>query len=505
MPRSSRNPLPVLAAIALIPALLLGAAWRFADGRASDNSTPWDQPASSLVLSDATSTTTSSLVPAVVPTAVPLATPLLSARRTPALLARDINLAQFVTAITNFAQSSLQGSDCLAVAVDGVPVYAQNSTAAVAPASNVKLITATVALDVLGPDFVFTTTVAGANAGGVVTGDLFLVGGGDPLLAAEWWQGTSPKFPQFNSTSIETLADQVVAAGITQVTGGVAGDASIFDDEWYAPTWSEGVRFADGGPISGLVVSDSRLSPTESANDPVIGAARIFQDLLAARGVTFGGSPSQGIAPQGSTEITSISSKPLTDILAELLVTSDNTTAEHIIKTLGLVSGTGATREAGLAVVNQWLVDNGVPVDGFLLVDGSGLSDENQATCAGLLATLQAGSPNDAVGLGLPVGGAVGGTLLDVFLDGPMTGVLRAKTGTLNDDCEGGRTSVKALTGYVPLEGGGTIEFAMVLNRGGGNSCAATRKVYRPIWEALGQAFATYGEGGVSATALAPR
>ena len=62
------------------------------------------------------------------------------------------------------------------------------------PASNLKIITAAVALDVLGPGFTYSTKVVGAlGADGVVDGDLYLVGGGDPVLASEWWNGNNPK------------------------------------------------------------------------------------------------------------------------------------------------------------------------------------------------------------------------------------------------------------------------------------------------------------------------
>ena len=76
----------------------------------------------------------------------------------------------------------------MAVAVDGQPVGARNADLAVIPASTQKLLVAASALDVLGDDYRFTTSLRGATpAGGVITGDLFLVGGGDPLLSSDWY------------------------------------------------------------------------------------------------------------------------------------------------------------------------------------------------------------------------------------------------------------------------------------------------------------------------------
>ena len=72
---------------------------------------------------------------------------------------------------------------CLVVDAGGRNLVSHRADAAVIPASNQKLLTAAAALAVLGPDATITTSVLGttAPAGGVVEGDLFLVGGGDPV------------------------------------------------------------------------------------------------------------------------------------------------------------------------------------------------------------------------------------------------------------------------------------------------------------------------------------
>jgi D-alanyl-D-alanine carboxypeptidase/D-alanyl-D-alanine-endopeptidase (penicillin-binding protein 4) len=162
------------------------------------------------------------------------------------------------------------------------------------------------------------------------------------------------------------------------------------------------------------------------------------------------------------------------------------------VKELGVANGLGGTTAAGLAVVTEQLGRWGVPLNGVVLVDGSGLSRENLVTCDALLAVLEHGSIDDAVGQGLPVA-AVSGTLQDEFVSTPMAGVLRAKTGSL--------TGVKALAGYVPVAGGSVIEFALVLDQPGANDPG----VYRAVWEgALAQVFASY-PSGPSADELAPR
>ena len=408
------------------------------------------------------------------------------------MLARDVNLSALQTALAPLL-SRLDANSCLAVSIDGQPVAAANETTALRPASNVKLITAAVAMDVLGEDFVYTTTVNGAlGGGGVVDGDLFLIGGGDPLLSSEWWDGPNQKFPPFNVTSIESLADSIVAAGVTSITGSIVGDASRYDDEWYLPTWGPSLRFSEGGPLSALLLNDSREAADRSSNDPVVGSATVLTELLKARGVTVAGQPSKGVA-DGAAEITSIQSQPLPAVLQEMLTTSDNNTAELVLKEIGLQAGGSPTTEAGIAAVMQTLQSWGIPLDGVTLVDGSGLSDENRLTCAALLAVVQHGSVDDAVGQGLPLGGVKGGTLYDAFLEGePLSGIIRAKTGTLdNTDGVANKLGAKALSGYIPQPGGGAIEFSFLLN----GETITNKTEYRPLWEQFATTMAAYPAG----------
>lgn len=476
--------MPGLLVAALVPALALGGCWRFAAGRVPSE-----------VTLPAGSTTISVVTPAV------LGTPLMSVRRSPGVLARDLNIASFRAELQDFLPA-IDGTSCVAVSVDGQQVGSVNADTPLRPASNVKLITAAVALEVLGPQHVFTTEVRGVVTGGVVTGDLYLVGGGDPLLSSIWWKGPNPKYPPFNTTSIEALADAVRASGVTAVQGGVVGDDSHFDDEWYAPTWTSDVRFTEGGPISGLLANDSREAVDRSSNDPVVGAATVFAEALEAVGVTVSGGASKGAADPALPVIAAIPSLPLPAVLAEMLTTSDNNTAEMVLKEIGLRAGGSGTREAGLAVMMATLTKWGIDTAGVELVDGSGLSDENRLTCNALLAVVQHQDVDDAVGAGLAVAGAAGGTLSDAFEGTSLEGVLRGKTGTLYnyDDGTGGKPAAKALSGFVPVDGGGAVEFAILLN----GPQVSEKVVYRPIWDSFGAALSTY-PSGTSAADLGPR
>ena len=196
-----------------------------------------------------------------------------------------------------------------------------------------------------------------------------------------------------------------------------------------------------------------------------------------------------------------MSSAPITDVVAEMLGTSDDNTAELLVKELGVAGGGGGTRDAGLAVIQQTLQGWGVPMAGVVLADGSGLSNDNRLTCAALLAVLARHGPDDAFGVGLPVAGQ-SGTLSDLFVDSPVAGRLRGKTGTLgNAPLDADPPGVKSLSGYLPVDGNGTIEYALLLNSAGPLTDEA---VYLPIWNALATTLATYPQGPTP-TELGPR
>ena len=208
------------------------------------------------------------------------------------------------------------------------------------PASNQKLLVGAVALDVLGADHAFTTEVrAAAPAGGVVSGDLFLVGGGDPLLTSSTYPTQNDPNPVTAPTSLDALADQIVAAGIQRIDGAVVGDASRYDDEYFAPSWVNDVRGIEAGPYDALMVNDARVTgdPLRAA-EPAVAAARELTQLLVDRGVTVAGRRASA-GSRRTVTVASVESAPMSVIVGEMLATSDNNTAELLVKELGVASG----------------------------------------------------------------------------------------------------------------------------------------------------------------------
>ena len=104
---------------------------------------------------------------------------------------------------------------------------------------------------------------------------------------------------------------------------------------------------------------------------------------------------------------------------------------------------------------------------------------------------LQRSGPDDTIGAALPVAGE-SGTLSDVFTEHPVAGRLLGKTGTLNNPpFNADPPAVKALAGYLPVEGGGAVEYVLVLN----GPTISDQSEYRPIWDDLADTLDTYPSG----------
>ena len=114
---------------------------------------------------------------------------------------------------------------------DGRVIYTRNSEKLVVPASNMKLLTLSVAAEKLGWDFTFETKLdaIGTVTGGTLAGDLIVVGGGDPSIDGLNF-GPAPVF--------DSWADALVAAGIRRVDGRLIGDDNVFDDTTIGPGWA---------------------------------------------------------------------------------------------------------------------------------------------------------------------------------------------------------------------------------------------------------------------------
>lgn len=414
------------------------------------------------------------------PTAA-LVTPVLSPRRVPALIAKPVADKRVSESLSDL-WSRHSSASCLIVAEGNQVIYERMPEQLVTPASTMKLLTASVALSRLGPETRFLTTVKAMSRPktGIIDGDLWLVGGGDPVLGTKDWADQRSHQPPLAS-SLEGLADRVVAAGVHEVRGKVLGDESRYDSVRSVASWpSRYLSDHEIGPLSALTVNDGFASWTPTVTpftDPAAGAAEVFAALLSLRGVSISGGFGSATAPRSAPVLAQIESPTVADLVTDLIRESDNGTAELLVKELGFQSAGEGSTAAGLTVISQSIEKMGLATDGISLVDGSGLDPTNKLRCKtlqSLAASIESGGPIDR---GLAIAG-FSGTLTKRFLDSPAKGKLRAKTGSLNN--------VAALVGRVEGAKGTVLIFTQV------NNDVAGLTTGRSLQEDLGAALARY-------------
>jgi D-alanyl-D-alanine carboxypeptidase/D-alanyl-D-alanine-endopeptidase (penicillin-binding protein 4) len=390
--------------------------------------------------------------------------PLLRAERAPEALLRPVLDRRLATELTPVV-ASWPDPYCLDVHLDGRHVFRAGETAQI-PASVQKLVTATAVLAVIDPDERLTTVArsdalrreSGDGSSAVVLGgDLWIVGGGDPLITTAAYSDAYPRQPQLR-TPIEELASSIASTGVTVIEGRLMGDESRYDAERYVATWPD--RYRDqhnSGPLSALTVNDGFTSwdPVRvDAPDPARHFLEVLAGELGRQGVRVVGGIGTGTAPAGGEVLAVLESPPILEIVQAMLRESDNNTAEMLVKELGLrergVGATGPGAEAVVAIVSQLFPAETPPV----VMDGSGLDRGNQLTCSLLTALLDHHGPGSGLASGLPVANRTG-TLAHRFVDDPAAGRLAAKTGLLNN--------VNALAGFVDNDGG-VVTFAQLLN-----------------------------------------
>jgi D-alanyl-D-alanine carboxypeptidase/D-alanyl-D-alanine-endopeptidase (penicillin-binding protein 4) len=389
-----------------------------------------------------------------------LGTPLWSPRRVPQPIVDAVGAQRLQS---DLDQSLGDTNACFVVDLGGAPLATRAADVPFIPASTEKILTGVVALSVLGPDARLETRALAPKApeNGALE-RLYLVGGGDPLLATPAFQQAFEEdaVTRGNATTpLTALADAIVATGVRRIPGGIVADDSRYDTLRFLPTWKETYR-TDGqvGPIGALTVDRgfSVLRPRPiSVEDPALYAAQQLQGMLSARGVTVGAAPTRGTAPTGSVEVATLQSPPIRDVVAEVLRVSDNLGAEMLVREIGFRLAQQGSTEAGTKAVAERLAALGVPTAGLTLVDGSGLDRGNRVTCQTLVAALELGARPELAALwaGLAVSGQ-SGRLVNEFKGTPLEGKVRAKTGSLD--------GVTGLVGIVDV--GRPVRFAFVAN-----------------------------------------
>ncbi len=366
---------------------------------------------------------------------------------------------------------------------------------ALAPASTLKTVTTATALEVLGPGFVFDTRIVAAappGPDGLLDGDLFLVGSGDPTLAPG---------------DLATLAEAMRDSGLAHVTGNIVADATVFPEAAASDHWNWGdVGNAYGAGAFGINLGHNRFTarfepgedvgaparflgsapplpgiawinlvttgepgsgdgvvihggPYTSAmtlrgtvphgvaefevggaipDPPALAAAILRSRLLDAGVVVDGEAVVRGAnAPADGVTLTSHQSPTVAAILPHLHQVSDNLEAQCLYLTIGNAKGS----DPADAVIGHWET-RGLAFDGIRLLDGSGLARANTIRPIDLARVVFAARH-----------GSQGATFFESLVE---HGDVRSKGGAMS--------GVRAQVGFLTLPDGREITFSLIAN-----------------------------------------
>ena len=144
----------------------------------------------------------------------------------------------------------------------GKVVFEQDSEKYFMPASNMKNFTVAAAMEKLGPDFKFVTSVyanALPDSNGTIKGDLRIYGRGDVSISTAFF-GTSPTDPETYYKGIDRLVDRIAAAGIKKIEGSIVGDESYFKGFYLPAGWEwDDLQAYYGAEVSALPINDNAV------------------------------------------------------------------------------------------------------------------------------------------------------------------------------------------------------------------------------------------------------
>ena len=332
-------------------------------------------------------------------------------------------------------------------------------------ASVMKLLTAAVALDVLGPDFRVTTNI---YSDPLNPGSIYLVGAGDITLSRMPGNITSyyAKAPKLD-TLTRLVSGWAKLRGI-EITE-VHIDSSLYgsDNEWH-PTWNKkGMTQGYMAPVSALQLDAGRVTSTKYKNTwlakrtsaPVVQAGELFIASLNKRGIAKGLTATEATLPAGAEVIASVQSRPLSEWIHNMLKVSDNSLAEAMARLASLKAGFDGSMASLTPLYQQVLGARGLDVSNIKIVDGSGLSQDNEVPAAFINDLLQL--VNQEVGSysvireGMPVSGQTG-SLKSRFATGSKKatkGLVVAKTGYI--------TTGYTLAGFLKARDGSNLIFTV--------------------------------------------
>ncbi len=296
-------------------------------------------------------------------------------------------------------------------------LYSYGGKQTLRPASTMKLLTSITALDLLGSDYAYRTYLyyKGKIAGGVLLGDVWLVGGMDPL---------------FDEKDMQVFAETLHRVGVDTIRGHIMQDVSFKEE----PLLGEGWCWDDDNPqLTPLLISRK----DEFASQ--------FKDELMKCGVFVDAPISTGRMPRDKDVLLICSrSHQLGEVLVPMMKESDNLYAESMFYQIAASLGKRPAEAAhARQLIKQVLAKAGVSGVQYRIADGSGLSLYNYVTPELMVRLLRyAYLKRDVMAAlypALPVAG-VDGTLKKRMTKGPAFENVHAKTGTVS--------GISSLAGY---------------------------------------------------------
>ncbi|MTJ48193.1 D-alanyl-D-alanine carboxypeptidase/D-alanyl-D-alanine-endopeptidase [Dolichospermum sp. UHCC 0259] len=389
-------------------------------------------------------------------------------------------------------------------------LYSQDSQKYFIPASNIKLFTTAAALQQLGTDFRIRTSIYDDG-----NGVLRVVGRGDPsfkndqltILSKQLYQQGIRQINQligddsyfqgevvnsswqwediqaYYGTTVNSLILNENAAILTFLPQSIGEPLKL---KWTEPTeaywWkieNNTVTTQANEPsfvevnrdlkgqilrIKGQLAVNSQPEITALAVfDPVANFIRQFRQNFSRQGITVKETVGNNLSQnKQEKEIAAVESPPLSELLLETNVNSNNLYAEALLRSLATkkpAEKNQNTADVGLQVVRETLTQLGVAPADYVIVDGSGLSRKNLTNPAALVQVLQRidKSPQAAVfRTSLPISG-VKGSLKNRFLHTAAAGIVQAKTGSM--------TGISTLSGYVNAPNYEPLVFSIMVNQ----------------------------------------
>jgi D-alanyl-D-alanine carboxypeptidase/D-alanyl-D-alanine-endopeptidase (penicillin-binding protein 4) len=371
------------------------------------------------------------------------------------------------------------------------------------PASNQKLLTSAAALELLGSDYTFITSVRRDDTA------LYLVGEGDPTLQVDDLRalaiavapaldftgmqrvvyddsafsprrlapGYDPGGPglayEAESSAlgvgynyVEIIATPNAKTKRIDITTKPATAAIVIDNKARIGS-RRAIDLRTRGREGDTVVEARGTLPKRSPavvvrrriHDPARVAASLFVELLAEQTSSLPLPIAPGVAPVDAEEIASHESAPLLEVLDLGLAYSNNFIAEQVLRTLAWrMTGEPGSWSAGEDILRGYWSALGADPEGIVIENGSGLSRTGRLTTTGLVDLLamaaRGAGPGHSLIDALPVAGEPGTLRTRLRLSGKR---VRAKTGTLDD--------VSGLSGVITAEDGtALVAFSILIN-----------------------------------------